>query len=286
MKKELPMETAVQRANRIKSEYNLDSVDFIDAKIPVIECKEIDKEQRTVIKYVSKPTLDRSNEIVIQQGIDLKDFQKNPIILYAHNYGNSWMDGGNPVLPVGKDLWIKADDNGLLAKQKYASHQLANDLFNMHVDGFPLASSIGFIPTKTLFKGSFEAKDWGKEVGRLSETYGINKDNFKYARIIYENSLLLEHSDVPVPSNPDALALSIKSGDISIKSPELQQIFENAILRKEFEEMKDHAKILIAQISEMSIKPAAQQKGITKSYIEKRIIDVFTTSMKRLTGEL
>jgi len=279
-------ETAVQRANRIKSEYNLDSVDFIDAKIPVIECKEIDKEQRTVIKYVSKPTLDRSNEIVIQQGIDLKDFQKNPIILYAHNYGNSWMDGGNPVLPVGKDLWIKADDNGLLAKQKYASHQLANDLFNMHVDGFPLASSIGFIPTKTLFKGSFEAKDWGKEVGRLSETYGINKDNFKYARIIYENSLLLEHSDVPVPSNPDALALSIKSGDISIKSPELQQIFEGAILRKEVEEMRDNIKVLTAMISEMSIKPVAQQKGITKEYIAKQIAKEFKIATDKLTGRM
>ena len=279
-------ETAVQRANRIKEEYKLNSIDFVDAQLSVIECKEIDKEARTVVKYVSKPTLDRSKEIVIQQGIDLTDFNKNPIVLYAHNYGNSFLDGGNPVLPVGKDLWIKADGNGLLAKQKYANHQLANDLFNMHADGFPLASSIGFIPTKTIYKGAFEDKEWAKEISRLSETYSIDKKNFKLARVVYESALLLEHSDVPVPSNPDALALSIKSGDISIKSPELQSIFESAILRKEVNELRDHIKILTAMVSEMAIKPAAQQKGISKDYIEKRIAEGFAIAMKRITGEL
>lgn len=279
------METMIQRAKRIKAEFNLEEVEFRNSFSTEIKMESANEEERTVIKYVSKPTLDRSKEIVISQGVDLKDFVKNPVILYAHNYGNSWLDGGNPVLPIGKDLWIKSDGIGLLAKQKYATHELANDIFNMHLGDMPLASSIGFIPTKTIYKGSFEDKEWDKEVVRLSEAYGIDKKSFKLARVIYENSLLLEHSDVPVPSNPDALALAIKSGKIEFKSEELNQIFESVFLNNKIDDLQavvsqlqaDHV-ILQSTIDAFTKDlinttetKVVKNGGITQEYISRRV---------------
>ena len=277
-------ETAVQRANRIKEEYGLDHVEFKDSFSCEAKIESSDSTDHTVIKYVTKPTVDRSNDIVISQGIDLKDFVKSPQILFGHNYGN---DGGVPTLPVGMDKWIKYDGNGLLAKQQYNMvTQLSKELFELHNTGFPLASSIGFIPTKTIWRMDYEEKEWKKEAVRLSEAYGIDKKAALSARRIYETSILLEHSDVNVPANADALALSIKSGEISIKSPELQQIFEGAILRKEVEEMRDNIKVLTAMISEMAIKPQAQQKGITKEYIAKQIAKEFKIATDKLTGRM
>jgi len=275
------METMTQRANRIKAEFQLEEVEFKSSFSSEIKMESTNEEERTVVKYVSKPTLDRSNEIVISQGVDLRDFVKNPIILYAHNYGNSWLDGGNPVLPIGKDLWIKSDGIGLLAKQKYATHVLANDIFNMHMEDMPLASSIGFIPTKTIYKGDFEEKEWKKEISRLSETYGVDKGNFQLAKVVYENSLLLEHSDVPVPSNPDALALAIKSGKIEFKSEELNQIFESVFLHNKINDLQevvnqlqaDHIVLqsTIEAFTKDMIKKPEQKGGINQEYINRRV---------------
>lgn len=286
----------IQRAKRIKDEFDLEEIEFKSSNLSEIKVQSINEEERTVVKYVSKPTLDRSKEIVISQGVDLSDFVKNPVILYAHNYGNSCFDGGSPVLPIGKDLWIKSDGIGLIAKQKYANHDLANDIFKMHLEDMPLASSIGFIPTKTIYKGSFEDKEWDKEVTRLSETYGVEKNSFKAARVIYENSLLLEHSDVPVPANPDALALAIKSGKIEFKSEELNQIFESVFLKNKIDDLQATVEQLkadqivlqstIDMFAKDLVKKPDKKDGITQEYISKRVALAFEEVLNKKLGRL
>ena len=211
-----------EQLSDLAKEYSLEEVEFIQkgAVIPEKEL-EIDVEERTVVKYVSTISVDRDGDIVLPDGIILDDFRKHPTILYAHKHGADMFGGGNDTLPIGKDIWIKADKFGLKAKQKYAKHQLAEDIFQMHVDGFDLASSIGFIPLE--YQKNDGSKEW-KEISKgVRDKYGLSKKDVDSAKIIFTKTYLLEHSDVPVPSNPDALAQAYSSGKFKCKSLNLAQ---------------------------------------------------------------
>ena len=206
-----------EQLSDLAKEYDLEQVELIQkgAVIPEREL-EIDEEERTVVKYVSTISVDRDGDIILPDGGQIKDFAKNPVILYAHKHGADMFGGGNDTLPIGRDVWIKADKFGIKAKQKYAKHQLADDIFNMHKDGFPLASSIGFIPLAYVRNdGSTEWKETAKYV---KDKYGMSTKDIKSAKIIFTKWYLLEHSDVPVPSNPDALAQAYSSGEFKCKS--------------------------------------------------------------------
>jgi len=282
------METAIQRANRIKEEHGLESVEFKNSFYPVNKIESSDSTDSTVIKYISKPTLDRDSEIVISQGIDLKDFLKSPQVLFAHNYHT---------LPIGIDQWIKYDGKGLLAKQKYNMvTSLSKEIFKMHDTGFPLASSIGFIPTKTIWRGSFKDSEWTKEVARLAEAYSVDKKNFRDVRFVYENCVLLEHSDVPVPANPDALTLAIKSGKIAFKSEELNQVFESVFLHNQIGDLEvivnrlqSDQKILEATINtftkDMVTSPDGKSK-ISQDYINSKVALAVDKFLNKKLGKM
>ena len=211
-----------EQLSDLAKEYSLEQVELIQkgSVIPEREL-EIDVEERTVVKYVSTISVDRDGDIVLPDGGQIKDFQKNPVILYAHKHGADMFGGGNDTLPIGKDIWIKADKFGIKAKQKYANHQLADDIFNMHKDGFALASSIGFIPLEYVRNDG--SKEWSDTAKYVKDKYGMSTKDLKSAKIIFTKWYLLEHSDVPVPSNPDALAQAYSSGEFKCKSLNLAQ---------------------------------------------------------------
>jgi hypothetical protein len=186
----------------------------------------VNNEERSVIKYVSTPTLDRYNEIVIQEGIDLANFRKNPVVLYAHNQGDGIFGGGYPTLPIAKDLWIKFDGSGLLAKQKYNQTSLATEIFQMHLDGFYLASSIGFMPLEYRARWKYSDEEWAEQVNKLAKDFTLDVNLALQADFIITKSELYEHSDVPVPANPEALTNAFKSG------------YELKYLAKDFELLK------------------------------------------------
>ena len=206
-----------EQLSDLAKEYSLEEVELIQkgAVIPEREL-EIDEEKRTVVKYVSTISVDRDGDIILPDGGQIKDFAKNPVILYAHKHGADMFGGGNDTLPIGKDVWIKADKFGIKAKQKYANHQLANDIFQMHVDGFALASSIGFIPLEYVRNDG--SREWKETAKYVKDKYGMSAKDIKSAKIIFTKWYLLEHSDVPVPSNPDALAQAYSSGEFKCKS--------------------------------------------------------------------
>ena len=214
-----------EQLSDLAKEYSLEEIELIQkgAVIPEREL-EIDEEERTVVKYVSTVSVDRDGDIILPDGGQIKDFQKNPVILYAHKHGSDLFGGGNDTLPIGKDLWIKADKFGIKAKQKYANHQLADDIFNMHKDGFPLASSIGFIPLEAVSNDG--SKEWKETSKYVKDKYGVSTADLKKTKTIFTKWYLLEHSDVPVPSNPDALAQAYSSGKFKCKSIDLAKDLE------------------------------------------------------------
>jgi len=116
---------------------------------------QFDDGERSVVTYITTLSVDRDDEVVLPDGSDLVDYRKNPVVLWAHNYDK---------LPLGKEVWIKVDDKGLVSKTIFAKHDEADKVFNYRKEGFPLGRSIGFIPLKWVNKGDKEfaavVKEW------------------------------------------------------------------------------------------------------------------------------
>jgi len=142
------------------------------------EIKGIDEKEGTLTAYVSTKARDRMDEVLLPDGADMRNYKKNPIVLFAHKYDEP---------PIGKALWIKNDGDGILAKVKFASTEFAQEIFSLFKEGIMNAFSVGFVP-----------KLW--EDG----------DGEKKARRTYTKWEMLEFSAVPVPANPEALALAIQ----------------------------------------------------------------------------
>ena len=150
----------------------------MDKRYSVIDSavKSIDEKERTLTALVSTNTRDRMNEVLEPKGADLSKFKKNPVVLFGHRYSEP---------PIGKALWIKKTAEGILSKVQFATSQFAQEVFDLYKGGFMNAFSVGFIPKK-----------W------------VDGEGDKEPSTTYTDWELIEYSAVPVPANPDALALT------------------------------------------------------------------------------
>lgn len=158
-----------------------EDVEFIRKGI-VPSDTQFEEGERAAVSYITTKDVDRDGEIVEPFGVDLEAYRKNPVVLFGHNYSE---------LPIGKNLWIKSDDRGLIAKTQYASHEFAQKVYEYRKEGMPLAQSIGFIPIKWEDNTDKANKSWSRR---------------------YTKWHLLEYSDVPVPANPEAVAIAVSKG--------------------------------------------------------------------------
>lgn len=152
-----------------------------------VEVKSIDKDLGTLEAIFSTQDVDRHGDVVLQDGWDLSNFKKNPVILNSHNYGDA-------AEVIGKASQVKIDGKKLVGKITFAVNEnpKAKVIFDLYAGGFLNAFSVGFIPTK--FKENKDGtKDW----------YTI------------EEAELLEVSAVSVPANARALAKA-KGIDIDV----------------------------------------------------------------------
>lgn len=169
------------------------------------ETKDVNIDERTDVSLISTIGVDRDAEVMLPEGAQLDNYRKNPVVLWAHKYAD---------LPVGKNLWIKSGDTGLLAKTLYANHQFAEDVWNLKKDGFLSANSIGFIPI-----------DWTEDPVEVKQIQSERKIVGEAFRII-KTWELLEYSVVPVPCNPEALTLMVKSVKSDTMKDELKTLDE------------------------------------------------------------
>ena len=144
------------------------------------EIKGVDEKESTLTALITTSARDRMDESINPKGVDLKNFQKNPVVLWAHNYD---------LPPIGKALWTKRSKEGIISKVKFANTDFAKEVFGLFKDGFMNAFSVGFIPKET---------EDGDGKSTPSRTF--------------TKAELLEFSAVPVPANPEALALAMKKG--------------------------------------------------------------------------
>jgi len=119
---------------------------------------------------------DRDDEVIVAEGINLKNYKKNPIVLPAHDY---WQPA------IGRAKSVKLVDGKLAFRIEFPEdgvNPVADIYRKLYKSGFMKASSIGFIP----------------------KTWDFGKGD-KEPRRTYKEVELLEISLVSVPANPQAL---------------------------------------------------------------------------------
>jgi HK97 family phage prohead protease len=145
---------------------------------------------------ISTPAVDRERDVIMQDGWDLEHYQKNPVVLWAHDY---WSP------PVARSVDLYNDSGGNLAAVDRFTPQDVNPfgymVYRLVQGGFLRAKSVGFRPLE----------------------WTVNEDHGGYDFLKNE---LLEHSWVPVPANPEAL---VQAGAQGIDVAPLRQWAEQVL---------------------------------------------------------
>lgn len=155
---------------------------------------------RTAIQYVSTRDVDRDGEILDPDGAMLDEFRKAPVILWGHNYSEP---------PIGSDKRIDSDGYGLIAESIYATTERAKEVFKLKQEGHLKTQSVGFVPLERIERGE---RGWTRAWQDRAERWGVDHMHFENAKAIISRWLLLEHSDVSVPSNINALQIAVSKG--------------------------------------------------------------------------
>lgn len=184
-----------------------------------IDEKDVDSKERTITAIGSKEVIDRDGDVIVVKGINLKEYKKNPVVLFAHDHRG---------IPVGKTKRVWVDGNELKFKIEFATadeNPMAESLFRLYKKGFMSSFSIGFIP-------DFQTMEYPEQKSRGKK---------KQPRCIINNSELLEISCVSVPANPSALMASFEKGweDGSLDGMELLALQDEC---KEFEKLFEEEK--------------------------------------------
>jgi phage head maturation protease len=154
--------------------------------------------ERAVTARITSAAVDREGEVLIPQGMNAKEFEKNPVVFLGHDYYT---------LPVGKVTNLKRSDSDWTAKvvfaERTANHPTGSEwvpdtLLSLFQQGVLKGFSVGF-----MVKESRPATD--KDVTAFGP--GVRRVISKWS--------LLELSVAPLPCNPDAVALAVSKGMLS-----------------------------------------------------------------------
>jgi HK97 family phage prohead protease len=132
--------------------------------------------ERRMRFVLSTSGVDRDNDTVDQKGWKLDAYKANPVVLWAHDYS---------ALPVARCVDIRIDGNKLVAEAEFPPAEVypfGAQVFALLEGKFLGATSVGYRPLKAI---------------QNRERDGID----------YKEQELLEWSIVPVPAQPEALAL-------------------------------------------------------------------------------
>ena len=192
-------------AKVIASKYELkeDDVEFIRKGISIDSRSYFSEGEKASVDYITTKKADRDGQIVVPSGIDFSEYRMTPVVLWCHDYKSEEM-------PIGKNIWIKSDEKGIIAKTVYHTRpgSLGEKVYNYLADGFPLASSIGFVPIEVKQPDEYSDLD--------IKSLGLDLEDLKKApNGVFTKSLLLEYSRVPVASNAHSINIAVSKGLLS-----------------------------------------------------------------------
>lgn len=160
----------------------------------------LNEENREAEFIISSDHIDRYGEIVEQKWL-LEEYKKNPIVLFGHNPSTA-----DNVLGTCLGLEVKdGEDNHKItvAKMKFAeagTSKNADTVFSLVKQGILKTVSVGFIP----------------HIVKHIENENKNGEEDTETTVLSDNELL-EFSIVPIPANPNAVALAYGDGSITEK---------------------------------------------------------------------
>lgn len=174
----------------------------------------------------STATVDRYGESIDQKSWILKDFKKNPVILWAHN-----LTMGEERPPIGKAVNLEVKAGKLVFDIQFdMKDPFAVDIFRKYNEGFLNAFSVGFI--------------------------AHSRDTEKDVPVLRDNELL-ELSAVPVPANPEALQ-ALRKRSFAVRS------FDKLLDEAE-KENKKHLKKVKSKKTKSAKKATKKAKGIVSA---------------------
>ena len=173
-------------------EYSEQLAKEICSKLANVEAKMDNMENWTFKVVASDETVDRVGESIKVDGRDLKNYLKNPIILFGHKYSD--MDD-----VVWKATKIYVENNALIVEWVFAWTKSWQQLRQLYEEWILKTVSVWFIVKER------DAND----------------------KKIITKAELLELSFVPVPCNPNALSLSKDVLDACIENGMIKEINEN-----------------------------------------------------------
>lgn len=138
------------------------------------EIRTNDDDECTITAVISDASVDRMGDVIDQSGWILDNYKKNPVVLWCHDYS---------IPPIGKAIDMRVVNGKLKATTKFASTELAREVWNLYRGGFLSSFSVGFKP---------------RSYKPIKDEDG-NVTGFKFLE-----QELLEYSAVSVPANPNA----------------------------------------------------------------------------------
>lgn len=177
-----------EQADKIKTRLNNEKIQAIVKTI-----KELGDDRNFKV-IASTGDIDRDNEIIDQNGWELSNYLKNPVILFGHN---------SRELPIGVATKVYVENDQLIIEGKFASKE-AN----------PMAENVKVLYDEKIIKTV--------SVGFIGKEYEIKTINQKEVWI-WTKAELLELSFVPVPANPEAVSLMKEKGlDVKTLTQEIK----------------------------------------------------------------
>jgi HK97 family phage prohead protease len=153
----------------------------------LVATSEANSSKRGMTFVASDESVDRYGDIIRARGWDLSHFKNNPVLLFGHD---------SSAVPIGKVPDVRVEGTRLVADVEFrpeGDSAAADDVYSALQGGFLSAVSVGFLPTAE--PNAIWAADDPKH---LSWPTGYE----------FVGQELLELSVVPVPANPQALALA------------------------------------------------------------------------------
>ncbi|MBW1777363.1 MAG: HK97 family phage prohead protease [Deltaproteobacteria bacterium] len=157
-----------------------------------VSIKEVDDASRTFTAVASTEDVDRDGDMIRADGWNLKEFKKNPVIPWGHNYS---------LPPVARAVKVWVDGKKLMVKIKFPQPETVGEfsfedkIYRMYRDGFLNSFSVGFNADR------FEHVE-----RRANGRSRIGTDFIKQT--------LWEISAVTIPANPGATIERAKSEGI------------------------------------------------------------------------
>ena len=151
---------------------------------------------------ITTETIDRDGEVLISQGMDASEYEKNPVVFYNHDYAQ----------PIGKITDIRRAKGKIDASIEFAQRPegYKGSYFPEFVEslvgqGIVKGISVGFVPLPGGVRkaSTKDREDYGDQV-----------------RQVFSKWKLLEVSVAPLPANATALVSAVRKGVVSLEDAE------------------------------------------------------------------